>query len=113
MKVQCQICKDVFDDGTNPEGVLVPYIGLPQVTCPKCIIAKVIANHLSTVDVTTNEWEAAAKAAIKRADGYGFEPFLLMKTDKVPIKEMDEWCNQAREDYPCIFHTNVIDQRKP
>lgn len=37
MKVQCQICKDVFDDGTDPEGVLVPDIGLPQVTCPKCI----------------------------------------------------------------------------
>jgi hypothetical protein len=37
MKVQCQICKDVFDDGMDPEGVLVPYIGLPQVTCPKCV----------------------------------------------------------------------------
>lgn len=37
VKVQCQICKDVFDDGTDPEGVLVVYVGLPQVTCSKCV----------------------------------------------------------------------------
>ncbi len=36
MKVQCPLCKNMFDDGVDPEGVLVPYIGLPQITCRKC-----------------------------------------------------------------------------
>ena len=47
MKVQCSKCKDVFDDGTDPEGVLVPYIGLPQVTCTKCItiLKKELESH--------------------------------------------------------------------
>lgn len=38
MRVQCQKCKDVFDDGVDPKGVLVPYIGLPEVTCSKCVV---------------------------------------------------------------------------
>ena len=47
MKVQCQKCKDVFDDGMDPEGVLVPYVGLPQAKCQKCItiLTKELEGH--------------------------------------------------------------------
>lgn len=64
---------------------------------------------LSTADVTTSEWIIAATKAAQDAKAYNIAQVLItMKSDKVPIKEMDEWCNQAREDFPCLFIANVI-----
>ena len=67
-----------FQYGIDPGVELTTMV--PMRTCLLCseewldyeaegIIDKVIANHLSTVDVNTDEWETAAKAAIKRAKG--------------------------------------------
>lgn len=98
---------------------------VPFRTCLQCnerwldyvaedIIDRVIATHLSTVDVTTAEWKSAATQVIQDAKAFNIHHILgLMKIEKIAIENMDEWCKKAREDYyPCLFRHDVIVNRE-
>lgn len=58
--------------------------------------------------IGTSVWEAAAKASLRRAQAFNvYQPMLMMANEGVQIEAMDEWCAQAREDYPCMFTCTV------
>lgn len=108
-----------FQYGTDENHVMLK-CKVPMRTCQNCdeewldyvaedINDRVIAAHLSTVDVTTTEWESAATKAIQDAKAFNIRHILgLMEIEKIAIEDMDEWCEQAREDYLCLFQSNVI-----
>ena len=65
--------------------------------------------HLSPL-VIDDAWLVAAEQAAKRADAYRVPQVVnMMKNYKVQIEEMDEWCDQGREDYPCLFMNHVVE----
>jgi len=73
------------------------------------IMQEMIDIHLSPM-VTDDAWLVAAEQAAKRADAYNvLQVVNLMKDYKVPIDEMDEWCVQGREDFPCLFMNHIVD----
>ena len=96
MKVQCQICKDVFDDGTDPEGVLVPDIGLPQVTCSKC--AARLRQDLVSLSCPLCDCNEVATTWIDHEFQYGDERLKC----KVPVRSClvcsGQWLDHVGED---------------
>lgn len=54
------------------------------------------------------KWYDEACKAAKRADAFNVEEVVhLMELDEVRIEDMDEWCEQAREDLPCQFLARI------
>lgn len=55
------------------------------------------------------KWYDEARKAAIRADAVCVKSVIsLMESDEVRIEDMDEWCNQAREDCPCLFRARVM-----
>ena len=68
------------------------------------LMQEVIDLHLKPTIVIDDEWKAAAEKALLKADVYSLPSTVpLLESFKVPIEDMDEWCAQARLDYPCHF----------
>lgn len=107
-----------FQYGTDEDHVMLK-CSVPRRTCPVCneqwldhiaedIMAEVVSLHLSPVVIDTY-WIIEATLAAKRADAYSVHQVVcFMEGFKVPIEEMDEWCAQGREDYPCLFMNHVV-----
>ena len=73
------------------------------------IITEVVELHLKPAIVVDDEWIVEATLAASRADAYNvFSVIKMMKSSKLTIGEMDEWCAQGREDYPCLFKAHVV-----
>ncbi len=83
---------------------------VPIRTCQTCgeqhldyigeeIIDKTIARHL---------WCVAAEMAAKRAKSFNTSQLLnLMKSENVDIPDMDDWCQQMKCDWPCLFISEI------
>lgn len=55
-------------------------------------------------------WIVAADKAAKKFKAYNIQYILtLMQEANVPIDEMEEWCEQARKDWPCLFFADVFE----
>ena len=92
---------------------------VPLLTCLGCggkwldhqaedIMTEVVELHLKPA-VGGDKWVIEATLAASRKDAYNVHQVVrMMKGLKVPIDEMDEWCAQGREDYPCLFKAHVV-----
>jgi hypothetical protein len=92
---------------------------VPVRTCSVChekwldyqgedILAEAVRVHL--MPKVDDAWIIEATSAAIRAEAYSVHQVVsIMKGSKVPIEEMDEWCAQGREDYPCLFTSNVVE----
>jgi hypothetical protein len=70
---------------------------------------EVIDIHLLPT-VIDDAWRAAAEKALIKADVFSLPSTVpLLENFKVPIEEMDEWCAQARLDYPCHFKARIVE----
>jgi hypothetical protein len=75
----------------------------------EAIIAGVISNYTSVV-VIDDEWWLQATLAVRRSNAFSVDQVVtLMKDQKVPIDEMNEWCAHWKWDYPCLFKNNVVE----
>ena len=53
-------------------------------------------------------WFEAAYIAAQRAKAFHPGQIVqMMKAERVLVSHMDEWCSQARLDYPCMYKSNV------
>jgi hypothetical protein len=109
-----------FQYGTDEDHVMLK-CKVPLHTCLHCgekwldhisedIMAEVVRVHLLPPVVIDDKWTVEAAEAAQRADAYSIGSVLtLMESYKVQVDEMDEWCAQAREDYPCLFMCHVVE----
>ena len=50
------------------------------------------------------QWLEEAYSAARRANASDPRQIVqVMKAERVTISDMDEWCRQARLDYPCMY----------
>jgi len=56
------------------------------------------------------QWLEEAYSAARRAGA--FDPKLvvrMMKDEPVLVSNMDEWCQQCRKDWPCMYKANIFE----
>ena len=54
------------------------------------------------------QWFEAAYSAARRAKAFDPRQLVqMMKAERVLLSHLDEWCSQARLDYPCMYQGNV------
>ena len=55
-------------------------------------------------------WFEAAYSAAQRFKAFDPKQVVqMMKAERVLVSHMDEWCSQARWDYPCMYQANVFE----
>lgn len=58
---------------------------------------------------SSSEWQQAALAAATKADAFSSKQVAeIMAYEQIPLKEMEDWCEQLREDQPCMFRGRIV-----
>jgi hypothetical protein len=74
------------------------------------IMDEVVRVHLLPPVIVNNAWIAAGESAAQLHKAFNSAQILsLMRSHKVQIDEMPEWCVQWKWDYPCLFQSSVVE----